>query len=247
MLFWEVFIISKTILQLKNISAFYGDIQVLWGIDMEVYEGELVALIGSNGAGKSTMLRTIAGIHKNWNGEIYFLDKLLHSAVSKKMVEAGVCLVPEGRQLFPGMTVKENIMMGAFLRKDKPEIQKDFNWILSLFPKLGTIQGRLAGKLSGGEQQMCAIGRGLISKPKLLMIDELSLGLSPMVVETLFEIILKLREQGMTLLVVEQDVHMILDIADRAYCIRNGEMVLNGEAKQILNNKYVKEAFLGIS
>jgi branched-chain amino acid transport system ATP-binding protein len=237
----------KTILQLKGVTAAYGDVQVLWGVDMEVNKGEIVALIGPNGAGKSTTLRTIAGLHKYWDGEINFMGESLKGMQSPVLVEKGICLVPEGRQLFAGMTVYDNLMMGAYRRNDKQGIIEDFEWVLSLFPALANRQKQLAGKLSGGEQQMCAIGRGLMSRPKLLMIDELSLGLAPVMVEKILEVVEKIHQNGTTLVIVEQDVNTALEIADRGYCLENGKIVLCGESKEMLGNKYVQEAFLGIS
>ena len=237
----------KPILEIKGLTAAYGDAQVLWGVDLDVSEGEIVALIGTNGAGKTTTLRTITGLHKFWQGEISFLGDSIKNTSSTIRVKKGICLVPEGRQLFSGMTVYDNLLMGASMRKDKSEITQDLQWVYSLFPILEERKKQLAGKMSGGEQQMCAIGRGLMSRPKLLMIDELSLGLAPVIVDTLFEIIEKINQTGTTILIVEQDVASALEIADRAFCLENGRMVLSGQAKEMLNNKYVQEAFLGIS
>ena len=236
----------QKILELKEITAAYGDIQVLWGINLEVYDNEIVSVLGSNGAGKTTMMRIIAGLHRVWDGEVIYMGKGLKRGVAVGPVKYGISMVPEGRQLFPGMTVYENLKMGAFIRRDQDKIKQDLDWVTSLFPILEDRKNQLAGKLSGGEQQMCAIGRALMADPKLLMIDEMSLGLAPVVIEKIIEALVRIRDKGTTILIVEQDVNAALEVSDRGYVIENGKLVLSGNACDLINNDMIKSAYMGI-
>lgn len=233
-------------LKTSNLNVYYGDAQVLWNIDMEVNEGEILAVIGSNGAGKSTLLRTISGIGPRHDGKIFFNDQEITSSTPRERVSRGMSHVPEGRRLFSGLPVKDNLLMGAYIRKDKDQIMKDLDRVCDLFPILRERQNQLAGKLSGGEQQMCALARGLMSNPQILLIDELSLGLAPVVVDDLMEILKKIRDQGTTVVVVEQDVQNGLSLADRGYVVEHGRIVLSGSSEELLNNDKVRQAYLGI-
>jgi len=232
-------------LRLQNVHSGYGLYAVLHGINLEVQGKKIISLVGSNGAGKSTTLKTIIGTLKAKSGEITFLNESISQKKPAMIRKMGVSLVPEGRRLFAGMTVEENLMMGAFLRDD-PEIKKDYEMVISMFPILEERAGQLAGSLSGGEQQMAAIGRGLMSRPKLLMIDELSLGLAPLIVRQLTSEISKLRNNGLTILLVEQDVKIALKLSDYAYVLEQGEIVKEGQASVLLYDKGIIEAYLGI-
>ncbi len=233
-------------LQVKHIDVFYGDVQVLHDVSFEVREHEIVALIGTNGAGKSTILRTISGIMRPEAGEILFGDVPIHNLEPYKLVDAGMSHVPEGRRLFVEMTVEENLDMGSLRGKAKAEREKTREVVFDLFPRLKERRKQLCGTLSGGEQQMVAIGRGLMSKPKLIMFDEPSLGLAPILVKEIFNIIEKIRQEGVTVLIVEQNVKQTLSISDRAYVLETGRIVLEGAGETIMNDEHVKTAYLGV-
>ena len=233
-------------LRVENIDVAYGDVQVLHDVSIDINQGELIAVIGSNGAGKSTLLKTISGILTPKNGVIYFNDEEISSKPPNKIVEKGIIQIPEGRLLFPGMSIRENLEMGAYRLKSKTEINERYEEVFEMFPILKERETQLAGTLSGGEQQMLAIGRGLMAKPKLLMFDEPSLGLAPVLVQDIFDIIKSIRKQGITVLLVEQNVQATLKFCDRAYVLENGKIVMEGTGQQLLNDDHVKEAFLGI-
>ncbi|MCX5809522.1 MAG: ABC transporter ATP-binding protein [Proteobacteria bacterium] len=233
-------------LEIKNIDVFYGDVQVIWDISFEVKQGEIVALIGANGAGKSTTLKTISGILRPRRGEILFNDIPLHRLEPYKLIETGIVHVPEARRLFVEMTIEENLDMGSLKGEAKKEREITKQLVFELFPRLLERRRQLAGTLSGGEQQMLAIGRGLMGKPKLQMFDEPSLGLSPILVKDIFNVIKRIKEEGTTVLIVEQNVKLTLAIADRAYVMENGRIVLQGTGESLLNNEHVKTAYLGV-
>lgn len=232
-------------LQIDNIHVKYGAIRALMGISFDVKEGEIVALIGANGAGKSTTLRTVSGLVKPESGKVIFKDKEISSQATHRIVEMGISQVPEGRRVFPLMSVMENLEMGAFIRKDKAGIQQDLKRIFTRFPRLGERKNQLAGTLSGGEQQMLAIGRALMSQPKLLLMDEPSMGLAPMLVQEIFNIIKEINSEGTTILLVEQNARMALSIANRAYVLETGEVVMSGSAQELAENEEVQRAYLG--
>jgi len=237
---------SQPLLKIDKINVAYGDVQVLWDEELEVYDGEIVALVGSNGAGKSTTLATVSGLLKPRNGAIYFNGQNIAGVPAQAIVEAGIAHVPEGRRLFGALSVKENLLMGAYLRKDKAEIEADLEKVLGLFPRIKERLNSLASKLSGGEQQMVAIGRGMMARPKLLMIDELSLGLAPVIVEALIEILEQVNREGTTILIVEQDIQTALEQADRGYVLETGHVTLSGTAQSLLQDERVKKAYLGL-
>ncbi len=234
-------------LELRNLHAGYGNIMALQGVSITVSPGEIITLIGANGAGKTTTLMYISGIVPAQRGEVFFMGKPVHHLRPEEIVALGIAHVPEGRHIFPHMTVAENLAMGAFLRHDRMEIKKDQDYIHQLFPILAERRHQLGGTLSGGEQQMLAISRALMARPKLLLLDEPSLGLAPFLVKLIFQIICKInREQGTTILLVEQNANMALRIAHRGYVMENGKIVLEGAADILLNNEDVKKAYLGI-
>ena len=232
-------------LKIKDLHVSYGGIRALRGVDLEVPDGKIVTLIGANGAGKSTMLRTISGLVKADSGSITYNGKELLGMPINKVLEEGIAQVPEGRRVFPDMTVLENLKIGAYLRKDKTEIEKDVQWVYSLFPRLEERSWQLAGTLSGGEQQMLAVGRALMSRPKVLMMDEPSLGLAPLVVQGIFDIIRTINQQGVTVLLIEQNANMALKIADIAYVLETGEITKTGTGAELLADESIKEAYLG--
>jgi branched-chain amino acid transport system ATP-binding protein len=235
------------LLEVRGLNVAYGDIQVLWDIDLVIYPGETVALVGSNGAGKSTLLNALSGLMNPLSGTIRMEGVDLARQASGRFVRAGVCHVPQGRRLFVGMTVKENLMMGAFSRSDgATAIQRDYEQVLALFPRVKERLNQLAGKLSGGEQQMVAIGRGLMARPKILMIDELSLGLSPIMVDTIFDVISTVQSEGRTLLIVEQDIQAALEMASRGYVLDTGRITHSGPAADLLASNAIRAAYLGI-
>jgi len=234
------------VLEIKNIDVFYGDVQVIWDISFEVKQGEIVALIGANGAGKSTTLKTISGILRPKNGEILFNDIPIHKVEPYKLTEIGIAHVPEARRLFVEMSVEENLDMGSLKGEAKKERDITKELVFELFPRLLERRRQLAGTLSGGEQQMLAIGRGLMSKPKLQMFDEPSLGLSPILVKEIFNVIKRIKAEGTTVLIVEQNVKQTLAIADRVYVLENGRIALQGTGEELLNNEHVKTAYLGV-
>ena len=232
-------------LKIENLFVSYGGIQALRGISLEVPDGKIVTLIGANGAGKSTTLRTITGLVKassssiRWNGE-----ELLGKSIDK-IVGAGIAMSPEGRRVFADMSVLENLRIGAYLRNDKAGVEEDIQWVYRLFPRLEERSWQLAGTLSGGEQQMLAVGRALMSRPKLMMLDEPSLGLAPLVVQDIFSIIREINRQGVTVLLIEQNANMALKIADLAYVLETGNITMSGTGAELLANEKVREAYLG--
>ena len=232
-------------LKIENLHVAYGGIQALRGISLDVPDGKIVTLIGANGAGKSTTLRTISGLVKAASGSITWNGEELLGKPIDKIVTSGIAMSPEGRRVFPDMTVLENLKIGAYLRKEKAEIQKDIEWVYSLFPRLQERSWQLAGTLSGGEQQMLAVGRALMSRPKLMMLDEPSLGLAPLVVQDIFTIIREINRQGVTVLLVEQNANMALKIADQAYVLETGNITMSGTGAELLVNEKVREAYLG--
>jgi branched-chain amino acid transport system ATP-binding protein len=236
---------DSVILELKDVHTFYGSIEALKGISIDVREGEIVTLIGSNGAGKSTTLRSINGLNHPRQGAIRFQGKDITNDSPHEIVKMGVAQSPEGRRLFPRMSVFENLEMGAFQRSDRREIRGDMDRVFDLFPRLKERRTQKAGTLSGGEQQMCAIGRALMARPKLLMLDEPSMGLAPIFVEKIFEIIHEINEQGTTILLVEQNALMALDSADRGYVLETGHVALSDDAKSLRQNEQVRKAYLG--
>ena len=233
-------------LKVSNLSAAYGRVQVLWDINLEIRAGEIVALIGSNGAGKSTLLAAISGLMKPLSGTLEFDGKDVTQEPCDRLVQGGLVHVPQGRRLFAGLTVRENLLMGAFTRRDRTQIRQDLDWVLGLFPSLQRRLTLAAGKMSGGEQQMCAIGRGLMARPRLLMIDEFSLGLAPIVVEQLMGIVKTINGQGVTVLIVEQDVQVALENAHRGYVLETGHITLADDAQKLLDNEHVRSAYLGV-
>jgi branched-chain amino acid transport system ATP-binding protein len=234
------------VLEIKNIDVFYGDVQVIWDISFNVNQGEIVALIGANGAGKSTTLKTISGILRPKKGEIHFNDIPIHKVEPYKLIEIGLVHVPEARRLFVEMSVEENLDMGSLKGEAKKEREITKQLVFDLFPRLLERKRQLAGTLSGGEQQMLAIGRGLMAKPKLQMFDEPSLGLSPILVKDIFNVIKRIKEEGTTVLIVEQNVKQTLAIADRAYVLENGKIALEGTGASLLSNEHVRTAYLGV-
>jgi len=234
-------------LKLKNVQTFYGNIQVLRDLCLEVSPGEIITLIGANGAGKTTTLMSITGIVPPRVGEILFFDKPIHNLNPDEIVALGISLVPEGRRIFPRLTVMENLDMGAFLRSDTAGIKKDMAHIFELFPILAERRNQPGGTLSGGEQQMLAISRALMARPRLLLLDEPSLGLGPIFVKLIFDIIKKINtESGTTIFLVEQNAHMALKVAHRGYVMENGRITLEGAVVDLVNNEEVKKAYLGI-
>ena len=232
-------------LEVKNINVFYGTIHALTNVSFHVDEGEIVTLIGANGAGKSTSLKTISGLLRPTDGCIEFLGQDISQTAAEDIVKKGIIHTPEGRKIFAPLTVTENLEMGAFLQKDKSRIDSDLHEIFKRFPRLGERRNQLGGTLSGGEQQMLAMARSLMSHPKLLLMDEPSMGLAPILVEQIFEIIREINKQGVSILLVEQNAKMALSIADRAYVLETGTVVLHGDAKVVMENPMVAEAYLG--
>mgnify|MGYP000852941234 FL=1 len=235
----------SNILEINDLSVNFGGIKAVDGISMQVPEGKIITLIGANGAGKSTILRSVSGIVKPQHGDIVFDGESIFGKTPDAIVSKGITLVPEGRRVFPNLTVLENLKIGAYLRKDK--LDDDIEYIYSLFPRLKERNWQLAGTLSGGEQQMLAVGRALMSRPRLIMMDEPSLGLAPLVVKDIFEIIKTINESGITVLLNEQNANMALKIADLGYVIETGRIILTGTGEELLSNESVKEAYLGKS
>ena len=232
-------------LKIKDLHVSYGGIHALRGVNLEVPDGKIVTLIGANGAGKSTMLRTISGLVKAESGSVTYNDVELLGKPINKVLEMGIAQVPEGRRVFPDLTTLENLKIGAYLRKDKAGIEEDLKQVYRLFPRLEERSWQLAGTLSGGEQQMLAVGRALMSRPKVLMMDEPSLGLAPIVVQEIFEIIRTINKEGVTVLLVEQNANMALKTADLAYVMETGEITMSGTGAELLANEAIKEAYLG--
>ncbi|MEA2485074.1 MAG: branched-chain amino acid transport system ATP-binding protein [Actinomycetota bacterium] len=235
-----------SLLELEDVHVRYGGIEAVKGISFEVDEGELVTLIGGNGAGKTTTLKTISGLKRPSEGTILFEGRPIESIPAHEIVDMGVCQAPEGRRIFPRMTVHENLEMGAYGRKDHSSVKEDYERVYTLFPVLRERQKQKGGTLSGGEQQMLAIGRALMGRPRLLMLDEPSMGLAPLVVEKIFGLLREIHDQGTTILLVEQNAQAALRLADRGYVIESGEIVLTDEAKALLGNEQVRKAYLGV-
>jgi branched-chain amino acid transport system ATP-binding protein len=233
------------VLELNEVHTYYGSIQALKGISLEVHGSEVVTLIGANGAGKSTTLRSINGLNRPRRGTIHFQGKDITSTAADQVVKMGISQAPEGRRLFPRMTVLENLEMGAFQRKDRAGIREDRDRVFELFPRLAERRHQKAGTMSGGEQQMCAIGRALMARPKLLLLDEPSMGLAPIFVEKIFEIVKEINEQGTPILLVEQNALMALDVADRGYVLETGKVALEGPAGELRKNEQVRKTYLG--
>lgn len=237
---------TGALLQVHEIHVFYGDAQALWGPSFRVHAGEVVALVGANGAGKSTMLRAISGLARPRRGEILLEGRPLHLTPAHRVTERGIAHVPEARRLFPDMTVRENLIMGSLRKGAREEREASLQRVFQTFPRLAERARQPAGTLSGGEQQMLAVGRGLMSRPKLLMLDEPSLGLAPIVVNQIFEVVQRVREEGVTVLIVEQNVTRTLEVADRAYVLETGRITLEGPCGELMANDHVKKAYLGI-
>ena len=238
---------GEVLLRLEGVHTFYGRIEALKGISLEVRKGEIVTLIGANGAGKSTTLRSISGLNQPRRGTITFEGRDITRRPPHEIVELGISQSPEGRRLFPRMSVLENLEMGAFQRKDRSEIKEDIERVYSLFPRLAERKSQKGGTLSGGEQQMCAMGRALMARPRLLMLDEPSLGLAPIFVEKIFEIVGEINEQGTTVLLVEQNALMALDASRRGYVLETGRVVLTDDSAQLRENEQVRKTYLGVS
>jgi len=233
-------------LEVNNINVFYGAVQALWDVSLNVEKGEIVGIIGSNGAGKTTTLKTISGLLHPKSGSISFLGKKIDRLPPYDIVKAGISHVPEGRRLFSNMTVLENLEMGAYTQEARKRKHDTLERVFQLFPILKERKNQLAGTLSGGEQQMLAIGRGLLSNPKLLMLDEISLGLAPKLIPIIFQLVKKINDDGITVLIVEQNIHQVLRLADRAYVFETGKVILEGKGKELLERNDIKEAYLGI-
>lgn len=232
-------------LNINNINVYYGNIHALKGVSLDIREGEIVTLIGANGAGKSTLLKTISGLIKPKNGDILFEGRSIAGKVAQTIVKQGVSHVPEGRRVFSNMTVEENLELGAYLRKDKQGIREDFEKVYQLFPRLYERRKQLSGTLSGGEQQMLAMGRALMARPRLLLLDEPSMGLAPLLVKTIFRIIEEINQSGTTILLVEQNANMALSVAHRAYVIETGKIVLSGSSDELNQSDQIRMAYLG--
>ena len=234
-------------LGINHLNASYGDIQALWGVSLRVDEGEIVALIGPNGAGKTTLLRTIAGLHQPLSGTVQLANTALHTLPAYRIVEQGVILVPEGRRLFGGLTVLENLELGAYSQRAREARFKTLKHVFELFPILAERQKQRANTMSGGQQQMLAIGRALMGLPRLLMLDEPSLGLAPMIVQNIFEIVKFMNDKGVTIFLVEQNARQALELAHRAYILEQGKVVGSGTGKELLRNNEVRKAYLGFA
>jgi branched-chain amino acid transport system ATP-binding protein len=234
------------LLEVKDIDVFYGDVQVVYGMSLRVEEGEVVSIVGGNGAGKSTLLKTISGLMQPARGEILFDGSPIQSSPPEEIVEAGIAHVPEGRRLFTLMTVKDNLMVGAYNRHARDHVNGTMADVYSLLPRLRERESQLATTLSGGEQQMVAVGRGLMARPKLLMLDEPSLGLAPLLIKHIFDTVKQIAARGTTVLLVEQDVKHSLSLSDRGYVIEHGRVVMEGAGKELLDDPHVKTAYLGM-
>ena len=236
---------AQKVLELEDVNTYYGSIHALKGISLEVYDGEVVTLIGANGAGKSTTLRSINGLNRPRKGTITFRDRDITATPADQIVKMGISQSPEGRRLFPRMSVLENLEMGAFQRKDRSGIREDRDRVFELFPRLAERRHQKAGTMSGGEQQMCAMGRALMARPKLLMLDEPSMGLAPIFVQRIFDTIVEVNKQGTSILLVEQNALMALDVANRGYVLETGKVALADDAKKLAQNEDVKRTYLG--
>jgi branched-chain amino acid transport system ATP-binding protein len=237
---------AEPFLRVSNLTSGYGDIQILWGIDFDIAEGEAVCLVGSNGAGKSTLLRALSGLLPARSGEIQFRGEAIANSTPKRILGAGIVHVPEGRRLFAPMSVIDNLLTGAYLRTDKTEIRQDLERMLELFPILAERRNQAAGTLSGGEQQMCAIARGIMARPRLLMIDELSLGLAPKVVDSLGEALHRIQQQGLSMLLVEQDVVTAFELTTRGIVLDSGRIKISGPTVELSENPMVQQAYMGL-
>ncbi|MFH1135386.1 MAG: ABC transporter ATP-binding protein [Pseudomonadota bacterium] len=233
-------------LKVEAIDVYYGDLQVLWDVGFEVREGEILVLVGANGAGKTTTLKTISSLLTPTQGRILYDGREIHNLRPHEIIELGIAHVPEGRRLFVDMTVEENLLMGSLSPRAKARRAESLSWVYALFPRLAERRRQNAGTMSGGEQQMVAVARGLMARPKLLMFDEPSLGLAPILVQEIFQIVRKVNDEGVTVLLVEQNVHHTLAICHRAYVMENGRIVLSGTGRELLDNQHVREAYLGI-
>lgn len=236
----------SALLEVKSVESGYGEVQILWGVSLQLQAGLLTSIVGSNGSGKTTLLRTVTGLVNPWKGTVTFDGRDITKLSPHAKAEMGIALVPEGRQLFTDMTVLENLEMGATPARARGEYQKNLDWVFELLPRMKERMTQVAGTLSGGEQQMLAIGRGLMSNPRILMFDELSLGLSPLLVLNLFEILRKLRSQGLTMLLVEQNVQMALAVSDYAYVLHNGKVETEGQAKKVREMESIRKTYLGV-
>ena len=230
----------------KNLNAGYGDVQVLWDLSFSIDEPKILAIVGSNGAGKTTLLRTISGVVKPKSGEIHFKGDRINGCSSHHIVQKGIIHVPEGRRLFPDLTVNENILMGAYARRKGKDLQKGLDEIYELFPRLGERKKQKAGSLSGGEQQMAAIARGLMGDPQILLIDEMSLGLAPLIVDNLVDVVSMIYERGSTVMLIEQDVQLALENSHYTYIMDTGRIVKEGESKDLLDDPEIKDIYLGV-
>ncbi len=237
---------STALLEIKGLNAGYGDVQVLWDIDLQVAQGRIVALVGANGAGKSTLLKVISGLMPPYAGRILFNGEDIGRWPSKMIVQQGIVHVPEGRHLFPDMSIEENLLMGAFRRKASKDVQAQLEKMYTAFPRLGERKKQKAGSLSGGEQQMCAIARGLMADPRLILIDEMSLGLAPLIVDLLIDTVKAVNSQGTAVLLVEQDVQLALEHADYGYVLSTGRIAIQGTSGELLENREIKEIYLGL-
>ncbi len=235
----------EKLLELRKVTTHYGPIRVLHNVDMVIYPGEMVCLLGGNASGKSTTLKTILGVVGVSEGEMYLGGERADTLSTAERIQRGMAVVPENRRIFPKMTVKENLEMGSYLRDNKRDIKDDMDYVFDLFPRLSERLGQMGGTMSGGEQQMLAMGRALMSRPKLILMDEPSMGLAPLFVEKIFQIIKQVNERGISVFVVEQNANIALSIADRGYVLQTGEVVLSGPAKELLNNEAMKRAYLG--
>lgn len=232
-------------LQIRDLNVHYGGIHALKGISIDVPQNKILTLIGANGAGKSTTLRSILGLVKSSSGNVIYNGEEITNKKTRETVSKGIVMVPEGRRVFPNLTVEENLILGAYIRKDKEQIKKDMQWVYELFPRLKERLWQKSGTMSGGEQQMLAVGRALMTKPKLLMMDEPSLGLAPLIVKDIFEIIREIHKEGVTILLIEQNAKAALEIADYGYVLETGTIVLEGKGEELLNNDEVQKAYLG--
>ena len=233
-------------LEIRKLTAGYGEVQILQEVSLSVHDGELISLVGSNGAGKSTLLNTVCGIIRPWAGQVILEGKDITGWTSEAIVACGITQVPEGRRLFPQMSVRENLLMGAYRRRDKAAITRDLEWVYDLFPILKERERQRAGSMSGGEQQMCAIARGLMARPRLLILDELSLGLAPIMLDVLVDTLRKIHHEGTTIFLVEQDVAIAFEVATAGYVLENGRVVLSGTTADLKVNPHVKKAYLGL-
>ena len=237
---------ENILLRVTDLNVFYGDAQALWDISFHVNKEEIFSIIGANGAGKSTILKTVSGLIRPFSGQGEFLGSRIDREGPEAIVDLGISLVPEGRGLFSNLTVLENLELGAFTKRARPFMKESLNWVMEIFPILKERKGQLAGKMSGGEQQMIAIGRALMSRPKLLMLDEPSLGLAPLIVKMVFEFILNLNHQNVTILLVEQNIHQTLKVAHHAFVLKTGKITLMGKGDELLADPEVQKAYMGI-